>query len=96
MYTKSYIIKKYPFILVNKQTFNATVTTSFNAILHLGVCPVLCSGQGEYVNGECKCRPGWKGKECHIRYEDCEVSQPGSKVRFRDPGVVTALILHIC
>jgi hypothetical protein len=41
----------------------------------LGVCPLLCSGKGEYKNGECDCKPGWKGKECSIRYEECEVSR---------------------
>jgi hypothetical protein len=40
----------------------------------LGACPWLCSGRGEYKNGECACKPGWKGKECSIRYEECEVS----------------------
>ncbi len=39
-----------------------------------GACPLLCSGRGEYKNGECACKPGWKGKECSIRYEECEVS----------------------
>ena len=38
-----------------------------------GVCPVLCSGQGDYTGGECVCKPGWKGKECSVRYEECEV-----------------------
>ncbi len=30
-------------------------------------CPVLCNGNGEYVNGVCKCFPGWKGVECSVR-----------------------------
>ena len=37
------------------------------------MCPLLCSGKGDYTNGECLCKPGWKGKECNIRYEECEV-----------------------
>lgn len=39
----------------------------------LGVCPVLCSQKGEYINGECQCNPGWKGKECQLRHDECEV-----------------------
>ena len=38
-----------------------------------GICPVLCSGRGEYLNGECQCNPGWKGKECNLRHDECEV-----------------------
>jgi hypothetical protein len=38
-----------------------------------GVCPVLCSQRGEYINGECQCNPGWKGKECQLRHDECEV-----------------------
>ncbi|KAK3862550.1 hypothetical protein Pcinc_031597 [Petrolisthes cinctipes] len=37
------------------------------------MCPVLCSGHGEYRDGECECRPGWKGRECSIRHDECEV-----------------------
>ena len=37
-------------------------------------CPVLCSGRGQYLNGECVCNSGWKGKECQIREDECEVS----------------------
>ena len=36
-------------------------------------CPVLCSGRGQYLSGECVCNSGWKGKECHIREDECEV-----------------------
>ena len=25
------------------------------------------------AGSECVCKPGWKGKECNIRYEECEV-----------------------
>lgn len=28
---------------------------------------------GEYINGECQCNPGWKGKECSLRHDECEV-----------------------
>lgn len=41
--------------------------------IFLGVCPVLCSQKGEYINGECQCNPGWKGKECQLRHDECEV-----------------------
>ena len=39
-----------------------------------GVCPVLCSSNGVYVRGACHCYPGWKGKECSIPHDQCEVS----------------------
>lgn len=41
--------------------------------MYTGVCPVLCSQRGEYINGECQCNPGWKGKECSLRHDECEV-----------------------
>lgn len=34
---------------------------------------MLCSQRGEYINGECQCNPGWKGKECQLRHDECEV-----------------------
>ena len=37
-----------------------------------GVCPVLCSGNGIYVRGECQCYAGWKGKECATPEGNCE------------------------
>ena len=49
------------------------LNVSLTHFIVLGVCPLLCSGQGDYINGECLCKPGWKGKECNIRYEECEV-----------------------
>ena len=47
--------------------------TDFINFLLLGVCPVLCSGKGQYSNGECICSAGWKGKECQLRQDECEV-----------------------
>ena len=45
-----------------------------NCTLHLpGVCPVLCNGHGDYIDGACSCHPGWKGRECGLRHEECEV-----------------------
>ncbi|KAL3212092.1 hypothetical protein MRX96_008338 [Rhipicephalus microplus] len=38
------------------------------------VCPVLCSGRGQYTSGECVCQPGWKGRECQLREDECEVA----------------------
>ncbi|CAG2169498.1 unnamed protein product, partial [Oppiella nova] len=38
------------------------------------VCPVLCSGRGQYANGECQCTSRWKGKECQLREDECEVN----------------------
>lgn len=34
---------------------------------------VLFDSIGEYINGECQCNPGWKGKECSLRHDECEV-----------------------
>ena len=50
--------------------FHSIYFSSFST----GVCPLLCNGHGDYVNGECVCQPGWKGKECNLRYEECEVT----------------------
>ena len=36
-------------------------------------CPILCSGKGIYMHGLCKCHPGWKGRECEFRENECEV-----------------------
>ena len=37
------------------------------------MCPVLCKGNGIYVRGACQCYPGWKGKECDVPEDECEV-----------------------
>ena len=42
--------------------------------LTLGMCPVLCSGNGDYEDGVCRCFPGWKGIECQLRSNECEVA----------------------
>ena len=47
----------------------------------LGACPLLCGGHGDYKNGECTCHPGWKGKECSLRHDECEVSDCSSRGR---------------
>ncbi len=39
----------------------------------IGVCPVLCSGRGDYINGRCQCIAGWKGQECSLKHDECEV-----------------------
>jgi len=36
-----------------------------------GVCPAVCSGNGEYQLGRCKCHPGWTGDECQLPSENC-------------------------
>ena len=41
-------------------------------MITLGACPLLCGGHGDYQNGECICHPGWKGKECSLRHDECE------------------------
>lgn len=38
------------------------------------MCPVLCSGNGDYEDGVCRCFPGWKGIECQLRSNECEVA----------------------
>ncbi|RUS82250.1 hypothetical protein EGW08_009988 [Elysia chlorotica] len=37
------------------------------------VCPLLCSGNGEYLRGQCQCNHGWKGVECNMREHECAV-----------------------
>jgi hypothetical protein len=36
-----------------------------------GVCPALCSGNGIYLLGACKCNRGWTGAECQLVTADC-------------------------
>ncbi|XP_063885071.1 teneurin-m-like isoform X4 [Scylla paramamosain] len=43
------------------------------------LCPTLCSNHGEYVAGQCKCHPGFKGKECQLRHHECEVPDCNGK-----------------
>ena len=38
------------------------------------MCPVLCSGNGDYEDGVCRCFPGWKGVECQLRSNECEIA----------------------
>ena len=38
------------------------------------MCPLLCSGNGDYEDGICRCFPGWKGVECQLRSNECEVA----------------------
>lgn len=40
----------------------------------LGVCPVLCSGHGQYGGGICHCEEGWKGPECDVPEGDCRIA----------------------
>ena len=55
-----------------------------NFILLLGACPLLCGGHGDYVNGECECHPGWKGRECILRHDECEVSDCSGRGHCQD------------
>jgi len=34
------------------------MTSQFYLAFFLGVCPVLCSGNGDYEDGQCRCYPG--------------------------------------
>lgn len=43
-------------------------------LIFQGVCPVLCSGHGQYGGGLCHCEEGWKGAECDIPESDCRVA----------------------
>ena len=62
-------------LIKDSACYHSTFSTIHLLLIFVaGVCPLLCSGKGLYKNGECSCKPGWKGKECSIRYEECEVS----------------------
>lgn len=45
----------------------------FVLFLITDTCPVLCNGNGYYNEGLCQCHPGWKGQECEIPANACEV-----------------------
>lgn len=47
---------------------------NFQTFFCADVCPVLCSQRGDYINGECQCNPGWKGKDCSLRHDECQVA----------------------
>ena len=49
-----------------------------------GECPVLCGGNGDYSKGACVCHPGWKGPECNLRHDECEVPDCGGHGQCRD------------
>lgn len=38
-----------------------------------GDCPVVCNGNGQYIGGVCHCNHGWKGQECNVPENECEV-----------------------
>ena len=40
----------------------------------IDMCPVLCSNNGKYENGKCICEYNWKGSDCSITSDQCEVS----------------------
>ena len=52
-----------------------SITVKINVnVFCVGVCPVLCSGHGQYGGGLCHCEEGWKGAECDIPESDCRVA----------------------
>ena len=55
------------FLIINSSSSESEVSRS-------EACPILCSGHGVYSKGVCQCEPGWKGKECQIRRDQCEIS----------------------
>jgi hypothetical protein len=62
------------YIFSSQKTLRYLISYIFqNSSFFSGVCPVLCSQRGDYINGECQCNPGWKGKECSLRHDECEV-----------------------
>lgn len=65
----------YEATLVNKSTtFKILLNMGVNENIALAaVCPLLCEGNGIYVHGACQCYPGWKGKECNVPEDECEV-----------------------
>ena len=56
----------------------------FYSLRPLGACPLLCGGHGDYLNGECECHPGWKGRECSLRHDECEVSDCSGRGHCQD------------
>ena len=34
---------------------------------------MFCGGHGQYLQGSCRCESEWKGRECTIRVDECEV-----------------------
>ncbi|KAL0972663.1 hypothetical protein UPYG_G00192600 [Umbra pygmaea] len=47
-----------------------TETVSFLTTT-IASCPVLCSGNGQYLKGRCVCHSGWKGGECDVPTNQC-------------------------
>lgn len=43
----------------------------FVFVLFIVSCPVLCSGNGQYLKGRCMCHSGWKGSECDVPTNQC-------------------------
>lgn len=43
----------------------------FVFVLLAASCPVLCSGNGQYLKGRCMCHSGWKGPECDVPTNQC-------------------------
>uniref|UniRef100_A0A8C5EP52 Teneurin-4 n=1 Tax=Gouania willdenowi TaxID=441366 RepID=A0A8C5EP52_GOUWI len=46
-------------------------TCSVCSFLLKAACPVLCSGNGQYLKGRCMCHSGWKGSECDVPTNQC-------------------------
>lgn len=60
----------HPFCIINKCTLTISLSLS---PLFSGSCPLLCSGHGIYGAGRCHCDPKWKGVECDVPVDECEV-----------------------
>ena len=51
---------------------------------------MLCSGNGDYEEGACRCYPGWKGGECQLRHDECVVADCGGHGKCVDGGCACA------
>jgi hypothetical protein len=54
--------------------FKLLKTIFFNNLIWIDICPVLCNNHGKYENGKCICDYNWKGSDCSITLDQCEVS----------------------
>lgn len=54
--------------------YNTILTSVLFSLIIVDVCPVFCGGHGQYLQGSCQCEAGWKGRECTVRLDECEIS----------------------
>lgn len=78
---KANICRKCEFLFLYGSFWLSSAGYFYASIIFLGACPLLCGGHGDYKNGECICHPGWKGKECSLRHDECEVADCSGRGR---------------